>query len=89
MGGKNSISAEGIGKSDEVSGTRSATSASDRMVQNFSALQMLQESRGSAAVVAGSRQEREIWGREKLQRAAPEGSFRSEMIFFVLGRRGE
>ena len=82
---KNSISAEGTGKADEVSGTRPATSASDRLVQNFSALQMRQESRGSAAVVAGSRQEREFWGREKLQIAAPEGSFRSESRFSFEG----
>ena len=75
MGGKNSISADGTGKADEVSGTRSATSASDQLVQNLSARRRLQDCRGSAAGVAGTRQEGGFWEAENFQRAVLEGTF--------------
>ena len=55
--------------------SRSATREENRSEKTLAALRMLQESRGSAAVVAGTRQDREIWGRENFQRSALEDGF--------------
>jgi len=69
-GGKNSDLAEGTGKADGISGTRSATSASDRLVQTLAALRKLQDCCGSAAEVAGTRLSGGRKGAEKFAEAA-------------------
>ena len=70
MGGRNPISAVGTGRLDEASGTGSAGSARDRLVRNFAAPRNHQKSRECSAKVAGTRQRKEIWGKEKFSEAA-------------------